>query len=370
MLLKSLTYDLRKDKLKASEKLAFFILRTQTSRVPEVQSGLEVPVNSVLISERELADLADLSDHKAARRALQNLRRKGWVAYRHMGQAGTMVSILRHAPNAPQKCPALLLKNQPDSIVSKTKNAPPLARGVSRLKTLSLDSDVSYAFDRKVNNLAATAQSAAQAVLDRPKFMAKASGQRDQKTAPNWSLLTEHVLKTWQAKKGAPFLPPRKDWHALKTATRRFQTHELAGLWDIFLRTTDPFTVSCGYSLRVFVARLDALVDDRSWRERGARFLARWEGAPETPTELNAVLNIMAAGLGSIVPPAPLNVPRGSGIVPGNRLSVSQKARNVPPPAPPSEPDDSRQSPFEGFRLGHRIAPNPGKPGGSSGLNP
>jgi hypothetical protein len=123
------------------------------------------------------------------------------------------------------------------------------------------------------------------------KKPAASEPERQEEKAPGFRKLCDHITATWtEKKKGLKPAWSKDAWVQLARQTTRFQCHEIAGLWDEYLRSVDSFVVNVqAYSLVWFATRtIDALVDVTDYKKMGRAYEDFWNGKGHGPANKGA----------------------------------------------------------------------------------
>lgn len=125
------------------------------------------------------------------------------------------------------------------------------------------------------------------------KAAAFVSKRRVQKPIAYWGLLVDHIKRKWEYKKrpNGRFSPSDQDFSHLRKRALVYDSFELMALYDEFMNIEDAFYSKNGHAIWVFCKAVDALVDQRGWKERAERYRAL-ELKPTTPEETENVKKI------------------------------------------------------------------------------
>jgi hypothetical protein len=267
--------DMEESKFTASTMLVFFVLKEQSKHHEDGR----VPVARVWFTEH-----FGITD-KAARVALASLQKAGWITIQRRPGTYNFARITYRQEGRPKGQLEGQQKGQRFTVLETEEKGQRKGQLEGQQKGLP---GVAVVVDVVPAVGTAVSLSGVKEVLKltAAKKPAASEPERLEEKIPGFRKLCDHITATWtEKKKGLKPAWSKDSWVQLSRQTTRFQCHEIAGLWDEYLRSVDSFVVNVqAYSLVWFATRtIDALVDVTDYKKMGRAYEDFWNGKGPDP---------------------------------------------------------------------------------------
>lgn len=273
--------DMEQLKFTASAMLVFFVLQEQ-SRYHE--DG-RVPVARTWFTEH-----IGITD-KAVRGALEALKKAGWISIQKRPGTYSFARVTYREEGAQKGQHDGQQKGRPVIVLEPLEKGQQKGQEKGQQKGLpgvavvvdvspGVDTAVSLSVSKEVLQNTAAKKSAASEV------------EKLEDKAPGFRKMCDHITAAWtEKKKGRIQGWPKESWVQLAHQTKRFQCHEIAALWDEYLKSTDPFIVGQSHPLTWFCTRaIDGIADICDYKRRGLEYENFWNGKGADPRQRASVI--------------------------------------------------------------------------------